>query len=217
MKIGFTQGVRFTAQLGVASPIGDFSNNEGDPKNGGFATTGFDMKLVGERFFESNWVSGINLGYSLFPVDVDAIKRSVNPTNPESVGVESQSFQNINLQFRGGYNFSFLENKLAVVPFVDAGLGVFNSAYYLVSQNNTNIFLRSGNTGLGFLVSPGINLVIAMNDMIGISVYSSYQFASYDVKEQFKSLGTSTGINWTETISYPYRSMNYGLGVSLTL
>lgn len=213
---GYSQGIRFSVQLGAGTPLGDFAQNNQNPKYGGYAKTGWDIKFVGEIIHESNWITGINLGYTLLPVDKEAIKSYINSTNPESVSLDAQPYQNVNLQFRGGYNFSFMENKLNVSPFIDAGIGVFNSAYYLVSQAGGDSFLRSGNPAVGLLVSPGLDLTIAVNDIVGVSLYSSYQFANYNVDEQFSAVNTANTVIYNETISYSYHCINYGIGISFT-
>ena len=176
--LGFSMGVlgqniRFSFQLGVAIPQADFANSENHPDNGGFAQTGFDMKLVGERVYENNFVVGVNLGCSVFGVDKDAIKDFFDATNPENILVETQSFQNISLQARFGYDFELLEKRMHVTPYIDAGLGVFNSAYYFVKDANEDTFLRSGNTGLSFLVTPGLDVMYGIYEFKGLCKLSN--------------------------------------------
>lgn len=211
------QNIRFSLQAGAAVPLGDFAQDDVHPENGGFAQTGFDMKFVGERIFENNFVAGMNLGFSMFGIDQDALKSFINPNNPELVWAETQAFQNINLQLRGGYNWKIANDNVHLTPVVDAGFGVFNSAYYAIQDDGGDTYLRSGNTGFAFLLSPGLDITFMVNDFVGIKVYGTYQFANYQVEEEFKILGNSTFPIYNQTQEYKYTSMCFGLGANVTL
>ena len=210
----YGQEVRFSFQLGTAIPVGDFAISETLPDSGGFAQPGFDIRFVGERKFKNNIIIGVNLGYSVFGLDKDGIKKVINPSNPEDVLVETQSFQNINLQARVGYNIDVIEDKLGVVPFLDAGLGVFNSAYYAITDGQGNFFLREGNSGVAFLLSPGVDIWFPINDFMNLKIYGSYQFAEYVVDEKYTHKGVTTIIE-NSTVNYKYSSISAGLGISL--
>ena len=211
------QEVRFSLQFGTAIPLGSFAEDKSCPENGGFAKTGFDMKFVAERVFENHFVTGVNVGFSMFGIDQDALKKYINPTNPELVRTETQAFQNINLQFRGGYDWNVKETNFHVTPFVDAGLGIFNSAYYAISNDGGDTYLRTGSTGLGFLISPGLDLTYMVNDFVGIKLYSNYQFAQYKVDEEFRVVSGTPDVIDQQTKKYNYSSVCLGLGANVTL
>jgi hypothetical protein len=210
-----SQNIRFSFQLGVALPQSDFAKSKNHPDNGGFAKTGFDMKLVGEQVYENNIVLGANLGYSVFGIDKDAIQQFFDPTNPESILVETQSFQNINLQARIGYDIVLLGEKMHITPFIDGGIGVFNSAYYFVKDANDDTFLRSGNTGLSFLVSPGLDVMYSINNFLSLKVYANYQMSNYTVEESFKVVINNVINSTTREIDYNYRNLSTGLGLTV--
>ncbi len=220
--IGFSMGVlsqniRFSFQLGAAIPQAGFAKSENHPDNGGFAQTGFDMKLVGERVHQNHMVIGVNLGYSLFGVDKDAIKRFFDASNPENIKVETQSFQHINLQGRFGYDFVFFDERMHVTPFVDAGLGVFNSAYYLVNVPSGDSYLRAGNTGLSFLVTPGLDVMFSLNDFLSLKIYANYQIADYTVEESLTTSINNVPTSINREVAYNYRNLSTGLGLTIIL
>ena len=208
------QEVRFSFQLGAAIPVGDFALNQSHPDSNGFASTGVDIRFVGERVLENNFVMGVNLGYSMFTMDNEAIKKVINPSNPENVIVETQSFQNISLQARVGYNINLIKDRLGAVPFVDAGLGVFNSAYYAITDGSGNYAVREGNAAMALLVSPGLDIWIPINDFMNLKVYCSYHFANYNVDETFRFTGSNT-VEKNATIHYKYNSISTGLGLTM--
>ncbi|MGB0390930.1 MAG: transporter [Salibacteraceae bacterium] len=211
------QTVRFSMQLGASVPLGDFAKNDSDPQNGGFATTGFDLKFIGERVLSSNLVLGVNLGYNMFGVDEDALKKFINPTNPENVRTESQAFQNYNLQGRVGYDWNINEGALHVTPVLDAGLGIFNSAYYLFQDDGGTTYVRKGNSAMALLVTPGLDIMYMVNDFVGIKIYGNYQFANYKVDEQFSTIDSSTDVITYCTKQYKYNSLCVGIGATVTL
>ena len=213
----FAQNIRLSFQLGVAIPQSDFAKSKNHPDNGGFAQIGFDMKLVGERVHENNLVVGVNIGYSVFGVDKDAIQRFFDAANPSSILVETQSFQNINLQARLGYDFVLLEEKMHITPYFDGGLGVFNSAYYFIKDANDDTFLRSGNTDLAFLMTPGLDVIYGLNDFMSVKIYANYQMANYSVEESFKAVVNNIPNSTTREVSYNYRSLSTGLGLTIIL
>ena len=210
------QGARFSLQMGAAIPIGDIAQNTSHPKKGGFTTTGLDIGFVVERIFKNNFVSGVSIGYAVFGVDEDAIKRIINPTNPNAVLVESQPVQNINIQARGGYNLALMEDKLNITPFIDAGIGVFNSAYYIIQVPNGLRYLRDGNSGVALLVAPGMDISYAVNDFWSIKIFGDYQFANYKVDEKYTLLGNADPIVKLETVNYNYSCVSTGIGATLT-
>ncbi len=211
------QNIRFSLQAGAAVPLGEFAKDDVHPENGGFAQTGFDMKFLGERIFENNFVAGMNIGFSMFGIDKDALKKFINPDNPELVRAETQAFQNINLQFRGGYNWKVTNENLHLKPFIDAGFGVFNSAYYAIQDNGGDTYLKSGNTGFSLLLSPGLDVTLMVNDFVGITIYGTYQFANYKVEEEYTVSGNPTNPIYNQTQEYKYSSMCFGLGANVTL
>ncbi len=211
------QKIRFALQAGVAIPLGDLAKDNIHPENGGFAKSGFDMKFVGERIFENNFVAGMNLGFSMFGIDQDALKSFINPGNPELVKAETQAFQNINLQFRGGYDWNINDGGFHVIPFVDAGFGIFYSAYYAIQVDGGKTYLRSGNSGAALLISPGLDITFQVNDFVGIKIYGNYQFADYRVEEEFKELGGTPTIIYNETKNYKYNSACIGIGANVIL
>ena len=220
LSIGvMAQGIRFSFQGGVAIPTGEFANNVTHPENGGFATNGFDIKLIGERIYKNKFMVGVNLGFTLYGVDKEAIKQIINPSNPTAVHVEAQSFQNINLQARGGYYFSFMDEKMSLIPFVDVGLGVFNSAYYAISHPNGSILVREGNAAVALLITPGLEYTVAINDIVSIKMYGNYQFSDYSVDEIFRVIDVNTPqpIPVNKTVNYKYASASVGLGVAFAL
>ena len=211
------QNLRFSLQAGAAVPLGAFAQDDVHPENGGFAQTGFDMRFVGERIFSNNFVAGMNLGFSMFGIDQEALKEFINPDNPELVRAETQAFQNINLQFRGGYNWKVANDNIQIVPFMDAGFGVFNSAYYAIQDDGGDTFLRSGNTGFAFLLSPGLDVAFMVNDFVAIKMYGTYQFANYRVDEEYTVLGNITYPIYNHTQEYKYSSICFGVGANVTL
>jgi hypothetical protein len=215
--IGLGQNLRFGMELGAAVPLADFAKSDTHPENGGFAVTGFDMKFVGERIFENHFVTGVTVGFSMFGIDKSALKSFINPSSPDLVSLETNAFQNINLQFRGGYDWNVGESNLHVIPNLAVGLGIFNSAYYAIQVAGGETYLRNGNTGLAILVTPGLDLVYMVNDFVGIKVYGNYQFANYSVDEQFKVLGGNPDIIYQSTVDYKYSSANFGIGANVTL
>lgn len=212
----YGQGVRFSFQVGAAIPLGDFAVQNTHPDSGGFAKTGFDIRFVAERKLENNLIFGVNLGYSVFGMDKDGIKKFINPTNPEQVTVETQSFQNINLQVRAGFNMDIVKDKMGVVPYVDAGLGIFNSAYYGITDENGNYFLREGNSGGALLFSPGIDIWFSINEFMNLKIYGSYQFANYKVDEKY-TLQTNSTVIKNKTANYEYNSISTGIGLTFVL
>lgn len=218
MIIGLNaQTVRFGMQVGAAVPLGDFAQDDQHPENGGFARTGFDIKFIGERIMTSNLVVGVNLGYNMFGVDEDALKKFIDPDNPESVRTESQAFQNFNLQGRIGYNWKIDEGLLQVIPVVDAGIGIFNSAYYLYQDDNGTTYLRNGNSALALLITPGLDVIIKVNESVGLKAYGNYQFANYRVDEEYKILGSGSDQVIYQTENYKYSSLCFGLGATISL
>lgn len=212
-----SQNIRFGLQAGVAVPLGDFAKDNTHPENGGFAQTGFDMKFVGERIFENNFVGGMNLGFSMFGVDQEALKSYINPINPDLVKTETQAFQNINLQLRGGYNWNIKDGAFFITPFVDAGFGVFNSAYYAFQVDGGETYLRNGNTGTALLISPGLDITYQINDFVGIKLYGNYQFADYRIEEEFRIIGDNPIVITNETKNYNYSSTCIGIGANVIL
>ena len=214
-----SQGIRFSILGGMAIPTGEFGKNATHPENGGFATNGFDIKLIGERIYKNNFIVGVNLGFTLFGLDNDGIKQVINPSDPAAVNLETQPFQNINLQARGGYFFKFMQEKMSIVPFLDVGIGVFNSAYYAIYRPDGSIAIRDGNSALAFLITPGLEYSVAVNDIVNITLYGNYQFANYSVDESIRIIDANNPqpepIN--KTINYQYSSASIGLGVSFTL
>lgn len=220
LSIGvMAQGIRFSFQGGIAIPTGEFATSITHPENGGFATNGFDIKFIGERIYKNKFMVGVNLGFTLYGMDKDAIKQVINPSNPDAVHVEAQSFQNINLQARGGYYFSFMEEKMTLIPFIDMGLGVFNSAYYAISQPDGSILVREGNSSAALLLTPGLEYLVAINDIVSIKMYGNYQFANYSVEESFRLIDTNNPqpVPSQETVNYKYTSASLGLGIAFTL
>ena len=213
------QGIRFSIQGGMAIPMGEFSEKLTHPENGGFAKNGFDIKIIGERIYKSRFIVGVNLGYTLFGLDKDAIKEAINPSDPNAVHLEVQPFQNVNLQARGGYYYSFMEDKMSVVPFVDLGLGIFNSAYYSITMPDGSILLREGSSGLGFLVTTGLEYSVAVNEYVNVKLFGNYQFTDYSVDENLRviDINNPQPRSISKTINYPYSSASVGLGVAFTL
>ncbi len=209
------QEVRFSFQMGAAIPVGEFSLNSVTPDSGGFASTGFDIRFVYERVFKNNLIVGANLGYSVFGLNKDAMKESLSPNDPEAISLETQSFQNINLQARLGYNLRIIKDKILITPFIDGGLGVFNSAYYAIEDDQGNTYVRNGNTGVSFLISSGLDVVIPVNDFVNFKLYVSYQFANYTVNEEFTENGMVSIIDYND-IQYKYRSIYTGIGFTLS-
>jgi hypothetical protein len=208
------QGARFSLQMGAAVPVGKFNLNEATPDSGGFAQTGFNIHVVLERFNEKGLVVGASLGYSVFGMDKEAIREYLNPQNPNDINVETQSFQNFTLLGRIGYQILLFKGKLNVVPGLEAGLGVFNSAYYLIDDGAGNEYLRSGNTDINFLWAPGLEFWIPLNSFTNIKLYSLYQFATYTVEESFSVNGVSSLKN--TPVEYDYSSVMIGLGITAT-
>lgn len=212
-----SQTLRFGMQFGAAVPLGDFAKDDSNPQNAGFAQTGFDLKFIGERIMDNNLITGVNLGYNIFSIDEEALKTFVNPISPEKVITETQAFQNFNLQFRIGYNWDIAQEKIKVTPVLDAGLGIFSSAYYAFQSDGGDTYLRTGNTGLGILLTPGLDIVFMVNDFVGIKIYGNYQFAKYKVDEEFKILGSTTGVISQSTQTYKYNSLCFGIGANVSL
>lgn len=213
----YSQSVRFGLQLGAAVPLGDLAKDDLHPENGGFAKTGFDMKFIGERILENNVIFGVNLGYNMFGVDEDALKSFINPSNPEKVVTETQAFQNFNIQARAGYNWALMENKFLVTPVLDAGIGIFSSAYYAFQNDGGDTYVRTGSSGMALLVTPGLDVTYMVNDFVGIKIYGNYQFANYQVDEEFKLLGSGSDIISQNTQSYKYNSICFGIGANISL
>ena len=212
------QEVRFSFQMGAAIPVWDFALKSATPDSGGYASTGFDVRFVGEREFENNIVAGFNLGYSVYGLDKEGMENALDPCNCKDLNIQTQSFQNLNLQGRIGYSIEIIKDKFGVVPFVDAGLGVFNSAYYVVQYPNGDEFVRSGNTAVNFLLSPGLDIWIPLNNFMNLKLYGSYQFAKYNVDETFTATYTDPGSTnevSKNTVNYEYNSINTGLGITL--
>ncbi|MFT4754581.1 MAG: hypothetical protein ACI85Q_002140 [Salibacteraceae bacterium] len=214
---GYSQNVRFALQLGGAVPLGDLARNDSDPENGGFAKTGFNMSFVGERVLKNHFVTGINLGYSMFGIDQDALRTFINPSNPELVKVETQAFQNFNVQFRVGYDLNFDSGNFHITPSVDLGLGVFSSAYYAIQNNGGDTHLRSGNSAVSVLITPGVDVSYMINPFMGIKLYGSYQVANYAVDEEFQIVGGNPGQNMEERKNYKYNSLCLGIGLNVML
>lgn len=212
-----SQTVRFGMQIGAAVPLGDFAKDDSNPQNGGFAKTGFDLKFVGERIFNSHMIVGVNLGYNMFGIDEEALKTFINPSNPEKVYTESQAFQNYNLQARIGYNWSLMNDKLMLIPVLDAGLGIFNSAYYAFQDDGGTTYLRKGNSAMALLVTPGLDILYMVNDNVGLKLYGNYQFANYKVDEQFTTIDSGIDNITNCTKSYKYNSLCFGLGATISL
>ena len=214
-----SQGIRFSFQGGLAIPTGEFAKNVTHPENGGFATNGFDIKLIGERIYKNKFIVGVNLGFTLFGVDKEAIQMVINPSDPSTVHVESQSFQNINLQARGGYYFSFMDEKMSLIPFVDVGMGVFNSAYYAISKPNGTILVREGNAAVALLITPGLEYSVAINEIVSIKLFGNYQFADYSVDEHFRLIDVNTPnpLQIDKTVNYKYTNASVGLGLAFVL
>lgn len=208
------QGARFSLQMGAAIPVGKFNLSEATPDSGGFAQTGFNIHVVAERFNEKGLVLGTSLGYSVFGMDKTAIRESINAQNPDIVNVETQSFQNFTLLGRIGYQILLFEGKLNVVPGLEAGLGVFNSAYYLIDDGSGNEYLRSGNSDINFIWAPGLEFWIPLNSFTNLKFYSQYQFTTYTVEESFSVNGIISLKN--TPVEYDYSSMMIGLGITAT-
>lgn len=208
------QTMRFSLQMGAAIPVGEFAKSDYHPDNGGFAQTGIDMHFVGENVREDNWLIGVNIGYSIFSLDKEAVKKLVYPNDPSLVQLETQSHQHVNLQFRLGYNFDLNDDQIEIVPFVDAGAGLFNSAYYLLQIPNRDRYARTGDTGLSFLISPGVDVLIKVNSFVSMKAYGTYQFANYSLTDEFvlvNSSGNNTKLKSTD-VEYGYRNVALGLG-----
>lgn len=205
------QELRFTFQMGAAIPLGEFALNESCPDSGGFASAGINIQLLGERIYKNNFVVGMNMGYSVFGMDQEGIKNAINPSNPSSVFVETQSFQNLNLQARGGYNVQIIEDHLSVTPYIDAGLGVFNSAYYAIQDENGRGLYREGGSAMAFLFTPGIDILVNVNEFVSFKAFGSYQFASYSVDEKF-IISDQEISTYYNTVNYKYNSLSVGLG-----
>lgn len=207
------QTLRFSLQMGAAVPVGEFAKSDYHPEDGGFAQTGIDIRFVGENVRENNWLLGVNFGYSIFGLDKEAVKKIIYPADPSKIQVETQSFQHLNLQVRGGYNFDLNDDQIDIVPFVDAGLGVFNSAYYLIQDPYGNQYARTGDTGLGFLISPGVDVLVKVNSFVSVKVYGTYQFANYTVTDEFLSVNPPTPKKLSSRdVEYEYRNVSMGLG-----
>lgn len=215
-SMGFAQELRFGFNIGAAIPVGGFALTEATPDSGGFAQPGFDLQLSGDRVAENGLILGINLGYSFYGMDHQAIKESIAPNNPELVNVETQSFQNLTLLARIGYNWDVVEERLAIVPYLNAGLGVFNSAYYGIQDLNGNFAYRAGNASAGFLLSPGLEALIQVNPNVAVKAYGTYQFATYNVDETFTFNGNQSFI-LKNRIQYDFSSVNAGIGVVFNL
>ena len=71
------QTISFGAEVGVSAPTISLTDNTA-PYNA-HVTPGFNIRLVGLRYFKNNFYVGGLVGYSVYGMDEDAIRNYLNP------------------------------------------------------------------------------------------------------------------------------------------
>lgn len=221
MHVAQAQTISFGAEVGVSAPVISFTNND-QPSNLTHVEPGFNIRLVGLRYFESNWFAGALVGYSVYGMDKDAVTNYLNPPKVNLLSLEVESYQNINIMARGGYKFSFKEDDIFVSPYASLGIGAFNSASYLAKYNDANqpyqIYRKGGNVA-ALTMAIGVNAQFAINEIIYLGVYADYYLGDFTINEETGVIG-SLDNNYSfpsEDVEYQLRNFNGGLSITLIL
>lgn len=215
------QTISFGAEVGVSAPTISLTDNTA-PYNLTHVTPGFNIRLVGLRYFNNNFYVGGLVGYSLYGMDEDAIRNYLNPPQVNLLSLSVENYQNINIMARGGYKWSFKEDGIFVSPYVGVGVSAFNSASYLAKYNDPNEpyqIYKKGGSKTAFAVDFGLNAEFAVNEVIYLGAYVDYYLADFTLNEEAGAIGRLDN-NYPfplEEVTYKLRNLNGGLSIRLIL
>lgn len=214
---GIGQEVRLSVQSGISIPKGDFSKNKIKPENGGFATSGIDFNLTGEKIYENNFIFGANIGFNTFEINKSLLDQSIKTSSVDEIASAYGGFQNINIQMRLGYNWGLMAEKINISVHGDVGLGIFDWAHFVGKDIIGYGFVYSGSSSTSLLITPGLNVSYALTDFLNISLYGDYLFTNYSVDVNYVLSGNDLNISNTTRNRYVYRSLNFGIGLNFII
>jgi hypothetical protein len=218
------KGGRLGAQVGLANPVGSFSNAD-DPfyKSNGYASTGLDVTVFGDLFLTDHLSLGIRGGYSLFEVQDSELEERVNASGSELITIRTTPYQNLNLSGVFGYTGSLIKDKLDINPYLGVGLGVIGTSDREIAIRDTTgailfDFNKQSEINPSLQVTPGVAFHIALLSFLDLRFYGEYVFADHKLEETTttrRPADNNTITVMNQTVKYELRSINIGGGLSL--
>ncbi len=201
-----------TLKSSVSQPLGDYSKK--DLSVGCFTTTGVTFAAEGAWFFSKSFGVGLDVSYSLHPVDAVAVATATVRNNPvlQYAFVRSEPYTMLNLM--GGFYYSYnITKKISVMPKLLAGImfgktpfQLFETTYFMLGPDYFKITSARDES---FALKPGLSINYDLSSCIAIGLNIDYTMSNL-------SFGFYTG-NGFEKRNRKIRYLDVGLGLIIKL
>jgi hypothetical protein len=202
----------FSLRSGFSVPLGDYKLQNLD--EGCFTITGISFAAEGVWYFLRNIGVGIDVNYSLHPVDAVGLATEMVSSDPFLTDMTTRSDPYSILTITGGFFYSMkLFNRISFQPKLLAGamfgktpFQLFEPTYFLVGPE---YFKITSSRDIGITVKPGLSIIYDISNCISVSSYLDYTYSQL-------SFGfiTSKGQEYRDRkISY----LDIGLGLIISL
>ncbi|MCF6319951.1 MAG: hypothetical protein L3J83_11885 [Proteobacteria bacterium] len=196
----------------VSVPLGKYGDNILEV--GSFTTSGVSFGVEGAWFFSNYLGLGIDVNYSLHPVNASALATEMVKADPFLVDLTLRSEPYSMLALMAGFYSSFeLSGRVSLQPKLLGGImfgktpfQLFEPSYYLVGPDYFKITSSRDN---GFAFKTGFSIKYDINDCIAIGINADYTYAGLSFG--FKTAGGTK--YYKKKISF----IDLGLGLVIKL
>lgn len=216
----FAQEIRLGAVIQASSMFNDWERSLGEISVSEPIKTGFDISIHGSYEYKPNLFVGYRFGYALYSLDVGVIEENLYPQDPSSVSMEYNPYQNINFMMGIGYRVSILSDKIQFLPHFYGGLNSFKSPFLSATypdQAGTANLQLIGDVKLGWIVMPGLEIDIPINNLLYISLNVDSYIGNYNIEEQIRLDGYNQDREYKQQHFYQLRTLNFGAGILVIL
>ncbi len=213
MNIYASDGKSFVSlRSGVSLPVGDYGSNI--IGTGSFTTAGFSFGAEGAWYFWDNVGFGLNVNYSIHPVDAIGLATAVVVNDPFMEDLNLRSDPYTMLTTLGGfYYYVSLSKKITIEPSLMAGVlfgktpfQLYEPVYFMVGPEYYKV---TSSRDYGFAIKPGVRSNYQINDCIALGIYAEFIYSQLSF-----GFYTSNGLEYRDRkISY----LDLGLNLSIKL
>ena len=195
---------------GVSFPLGDYSKNS--LSAGCFTTTGVSFGAEGAWFFWKNLGFGLEVNYSLHPVDAVGLATEMVENDQFLIDMTVRSDPYTMLTTMAGFYYSInIKQKITIQPKLMAGIifgktpfQLFEPTFYLLGPS---YFKTTSSRDRSFALKPGISVNYHISNCIALGIYTDYTNSN-----MVFGFYTSNGLE------YRYRKISYlDLGLNLII
>lgn len=166
---------------GVSMPFGDYSRKSID--NGCFTMKGVSLGAEGAWYFWKNLGVGIDVNYSIHPVDAVGLATEMVRVDPFLLDVYVRSDPYTMLTILGGFYYSYsLTQRITLQPKVVGGVifgktpfQLFEPTFFLLGPA---YFKTTSSRDRSFAFKPGISINYHINNCIALGMHADYTMSN---------------------------------------